>query len=677
MGSAFWFGWQQDLKLMIVAPIVCGIFRLVFIMRYGPKKSPVGEWKKWIECFRYGFWWGMDFNAYVFLFSLVLVTIPAAFIPSYYAIGDRVRLFGLMLYLLVLYTAFFGKMIFYYHFRDTFNVTIKLGGNADKKNLIDIFFNQNHGGWILLGYIPYGCLCWILGNGILHLPSIGYVELSSNVMQYVLNAIVFVCAIVLFYWFRYGGTLNHRHKPEWDEVPAIVKNDIFMGKAVIDDLVALELACKHEVCAALRHADDEARAIMKPILQGDWPANVSPLSFFCHEAKGARIQKPQHIFFLFGESHGQSPFDAPFHYLHLMDASMRFREESNAFVMNNFLPAGMISQPSLVSLLAGIYDADLELNENKDFWYGNVPTSLPLQLKKLGYRTEFWYGGGMNWGSLEHFAPAIGFDRCHGGPDFCPPDSPKTWLGIYDHIFLEEAAKLIKETDDGQPVFHFVYTTSNHGPYNMPYEEYGFAVEKVMPDAPEKLKHNHKVVKQMGGIWYADQSLIRFAEQMRDEYPDSLFVVTGDHTINLIPFQCDVIGRNEPNLRESLLTSFAMSHPELKQDMMMGNTIGGHMNIMPTLFELIAPAGFPYYSIAKPLTEPIDRVVTPYCWMTHDRIGDYRDGLSQQLAVSEELLPFARDSREFCEERDAWCELTGWLVRHPELLDDAGRGKRV
>ena len=60
MGSAFWFGWQQDLKLMVVAPIVCGIFRLVFIMRYGPKKSPVGEWKKWIECFRYGFWWGMD-----------------------------------------------------------------------------------------------------------------------------------------------------------------------------------------------------------------------------------------------------------------------------------------------------------------------------------------------------------------------------------------------------------------------------------------------------------------------------------------------------------------------------------------------------------------------------------------------------------------------------------------
>ena len=248
---------------------------------------------------------------------------------------------------------------------------------------------------------------------------------------------------------------------------------------------------------------------------------------------------------------------------------------------------------------------------------------------------------------------------------------------MYDHIFLGQAAELIRQDDGEQPVFHFLYTTSNHGPYNMPYEKYGFDASKVMSDAPKSLLENGKMMKQMAGIWYADQALIKFVEEMQAAYPDSLFVVTGDHTTGLIPFKCGVVKRTEPNLRETVLTSFAMSHPELTTDMLAGNTIGGHMNIMPTLFELVAPKGFEYYSIAKPLTEPIDHVVTPYCWMTHDRIGDYRDGLSQQLAVSEELLPFARDSREFCEERDAWCELTGWLVRHPELLDDAGRGKRV
>ena len=138
MFALFFEGVQEDFLLALIPPVLCALFRLAFIMVYAPRESLYGGLRRLFECFRYGFWWGMDFNAYVFLFSLVLVTIPATFIPSYYAIGDRVRLFGLMLYLLVLYTAFFGKMIFYYHFRDTFNVTIKLGCNADKK-ILSIF----------------------------------------------------------------------------------------------------------------------------------------------------------------------------------------------------------------------------------------------------------------------------------------------------------------------------------------------------------------------------------------------------------------------------------------------------------------------------------------------------------------------------------------------------------
>ena len=145
MFSLFWAGIQQDIKLVLLSPAACALFRLAFILVYGPKKSPVGEWRKWFTCFRYGFWWGMDFNAYVYLYLLVLVSLPAAFIPSYYAFSDSVRLVGVTAYLVVLYTAFMGKMIFYYHFHDTFNATMKLGRNADKKNFADIFFNQNHG----------------------------------------------------------------------------------------------------------------------------------------------------------------------------------------------------------------------------------------------------------------------------------------------------------------------------------------------------------------------------------------------------------------------------------------------------------------------------------------------------------------------------------------------------
>ena len=46
---------QQDLKLALMAPILCAVFRLIFIEVYGPKKTPFGAWRKWYHCFRYGF----------------------------------------------------------------------------------------------------------------------------------------------------------------------------------------------------------------------------------------------------------------------------------------------------------------------------------------------------------------------------------------------------------------------------------------------------------------------------------------------------------------------------------------------------------------------------------------------------------------------------------------------
>ena len=170
---------------------------------------------------------------------------------------------------------------------------------------------------------------------------------------------------------------------------------------------------------------------------------------------------------------------------------------------------------------------------------------------------------------------------------------------------------------------------------------------------------------------------MHFDEEMRAAYPDSLFIVTGDHSTGLIPFEHGVIDRREPSLRDGLLTSFAMHHPELTPEILAGNTIGGHMNILPTLMELIAPKGFMYYSLFPSLTEKLDHVVTPYCWMTEDMLGDYRNQTAQSLQVSAKELPLLRDTVQFKAERDAWCEITGWLVRHPELLNDAGIGPRV
>ena len=54
--------------------------------------------------------------------------------------------------------------------------------------------------------------------------------------------------------------------------------------------------------------------------------------------------------------------------------------------------------------------------------------------------------------------------------------------------------------------------------------------------------------------------------------------------------------------------------------------------------------------------------------MTKERLGSYVNSVEQDLAVSAELLPLTQEVRRFEEEQKAWCEITGWFVRHPEQL---------
>lgn len=667
--SYFFSGAQADLLLMLLAPLACAVFRALFLWRY---RTHAFTWPQLATCFRYGFWWGMDFNAYVFLILLLCVSLPTAIFPSVRPFSDGLRCALVTAYLGILYLAFIGKMIFYDHFHDTFNATIRLGIHADKKNFADIFFHQHHGGLVLLGIPVYLAICVLAARALLMLPHLPYDMIAppDGAVRIACNVLCFVGAIVLFYWLRYGGTLNHRKKPEWDEVPPRVKEDTLLAKAAMDDLIALELAWKKRVSDAERHTNDESWSYLTSILPEHCPRTDHPLSLFARATTGPRVTTPSHIFFLLGESHAQAPLDPMYHRLGLMEASLRFRSSPHTITMNHMLSAGMTSRPSLVSLFTGLYDSDMEINEMGAFWQRTFPNSLPQLLHRLGYRTEYWYGGYLNHGSMEHFVPAIGFDAWHAGPEICGADAPQTWLGVYDHIFLEEAAARIEASTEDGPVFHFLYTTSNHGPYNMPYEKYGFDLSRVMKDAPEvvaRIARDKKVSRRMASIWYADQALIRFAERMKKDFPDSLIIITGDHSFGALPYEYDVAKRREPTIREAVLTSFAMYHRELTPDMLPSH-IGGHMNILPTLLELIAPQGFSYLSPFAPLTQPLSHVVTPYCWETEDTIGDFRSGEAQPLKVTDGPLPTEHLVR-FREERDALCELTGWYVRHPELLE--------
>lgn len=670
MSEQFFLSLQQNIKLMIWAPILSTIFRIIFMRTYNPYPTWQGRWQSVLGALRYGFWWGMDFDAYVFLVPLVLITIPALFFGTYHQYEDIVRLIGLTLYSCVVYAAFAGKMIFYKHFHDTYNYMVHYGKHAEKNNLIDVFFNQDRGLLVLVGFIPVAIISWLAGSTFLSLPSIHYPAFESTWMTVLWNIFLVIVSVVGFYWFRYGGTLSHDDKPEWDTIPTVVKEDIFFARATVPDLCALETVYKNPLRSEYTASEEDINNAINRVVPRDykdnWDTLDNPLYAFKRIAKGPKITKPKHIFFIVGESITQWSLDETHRLLNVCTGLWNFKEQSHTVQIPNFLPAGNVSRPSIVSLISGIYDAGLEINERENFWKGAFPTSFAHQMKKLGYQTIYWYGGNASYGNFNHFGKAQGFDRVESASIFCGHNAPKTWVGVYDHVFLENIAQQIKEIDE--PTFHFIYTTSNHGPYKMEDDLLDYDPQKVMPDVGEDLRSNKTRNKELATYRYSDKAIFTFVESMQQLYPDSLFIVTGDHSNLFGSLNNTSLIHRDYTLRDTFCTVGLFQHPELEDNMIVTKK-GTHMSIMPTIIEAIAPKGFEYYSITPSLfEEQPESLVTPYQWMTDTMMGDVRMDYGESNVPSTEPVEQVRPIDNHADEARDWTLLTTWLINHEKIL---------
>lgn len=670
MSEQFFLSLQQNIKLMIWVPILSTIFRLIFMRVYNPYSTWTGRWKSVLGALRYGFWWGMDFDAYVFLVPLVFVTIPALWFDTYHQYEDMVRLIGLTIYSCVVYAAFAGKMIFYKHFHDTYNYMVHYGKHAEKHNLIDVFFNQDRGALVLVGFIPVAIISWIVGHAFLSLPSIPYPTIDSIWMTVVWNILLVVVSVIGFYWFRYGGTLSHDDKPEWDTIPTVVKEDIFFARATVPDLCALETVYKHPLRSEYTATEEDINHAISRVVPSEykdiWHKLDNPLYAFKRITKGPKISKPKHIFFIVGESIPQWSLDETHKLLNICPGLWNFKNQQHTVQIPNFLPSGNVSRPSIVSLMSGIYDAGLEINERENFWKGAFPTSFAHQMKQLGYQTIYWYGGNASYGNFNHFGKAQGFDRVESASIFCGPNAPKTWVGVYDHVFLENIEQQIKSIDE--PTFHFIYTTSNHGPYKMEDDLLDYDPQKVMPDVGEDLRSNKTRNKELATYHYSDKAIFTFVESMQQLYPDSLFIVTGDHSNLFGSLNNTSLIHRDYTLRDTFCTVGLFQHPELEDNMIVTKK-GTHMSIMPTIIESIAPKGFEYYSITPSLfEEQPETLVTPYQWMTDTMMGDVRMDYGESNMPSTEPVEQVRPIDNHADEARNWTLLTTWLINHEKIL---------
>lgn len=141
-------------------------------------------------------------------------------------------------------------------------------------------------------------------------------------------------------------------------------------------------------------------------------------------------------------------------------------------------------------------------------------TFIPNKLNAAGYRSEFFYGGTLEFANYRSFLVQAGFDKMVSDRDFPASDLKSKW-GAFDHVVFN---KFLTDTpDDDKNFFKTILTLTSHEPFETP-------VEPVFAGSSDETKY-------LNSLHYTDQAignLIKVAKT-RKWWNNTLVIIIADH----------------------------------------------------------------------------------------------------------------------------------------------------
>ena len=175
-----------------------------------------------------------------------------------------------------------------------------------------------------------------------------------------------------------------------------------------------------------------------------------------------------------------------------------------------------------------------------------------------------------------------GFDQFIGaesmGVEYSVDDN--AW-GISDKEFFD----FIDTCDIPEKSFSLILTTSNHAPFNINLKNEGLDKEI-----------SGKFMNEVYHLWYADKYLGLFCDKILKKYPNSIIVISGDHPARVKP-ELERFG----NLENACVPILIFGKPIAESNLNFEVSEASHMDILPTLVELLADKGFKYQTFGESL----------------------------------------------------------------------------
>ncbi len=325
-------------------------------------------------------------------------------------------------------------------------------------------------------------------------------------------------------------------------------------------------------------------------------------------AAGPKIARPQHMFLIIMESADAWTMLPQYESLHLSDQMVDLA--NRGIVADFFMSAGEGSIESVASIVTGLPEVGVTTNYQPNS-RSAYSTAIATQMRAIGYKPRFFKGSYLMFQRYGEFAEQQGFEVIEGAEAVRREDTPTNEWGVQDDVLFDH---VFGSLEGEQPTFNVIVSTTYHPPYDLDVHALGYPVASAPTDLPEPCETcTPRWLQTVGHAWYADQSLGEFVRSVEREYPDSLFVITGDHWSRRFI-------TNRPPLPLIRETPLILYGPQVLTGLDPAGIYGTHTDIAPTLIELLAPAGHEYHSFGRnmldaqatqPLSEGSGLVIGP------------------------------------------------------------------
>lgn len=581
----FFDGVQRDARLFLFVLILLEIYRGLFILFMSSYMSEESGAAQIFSAMFAGLRLSLKTAGAVTLISFVFVTLVG--------LRQRFRLLIGVATSFVFSLLFLLRFPYYRAFQSTFGLGVVQGFNDDIWSIIVMMFQEYGILWRFFVAIILTILCIAILSRFLFIKTFPLPALDNKkkIVSFSVGSVVVIFLFGLF--VRFGGSFNYASGINWEN--AGVTTDDFLNECILDDAQALYRAramAKRMEAGEISGVDPDKILESAQIVATNHELTEKNLApYLERKAAGERIQKPKHIFIILGETFMQWPMLGKYDELLIAEGIKSLIAEENCYYSRNFMPNGDFTSTAITGLVTGLPDVNIKVNYQSRTYEKLYITSMAPAFKELGYKVDFWYGGMPSWDSIAKMSLAQGFDNFYGYPDFNAPKQT-TWGTKDENLFNA----LLVHLPDEPPTVHLIMTTTNHPPYNLDLAVEGYdinAVTAALKKIPNVDDVNQLAI-ELGHYWYMDEVITNFIRAASEKFPESVFVVTGDHAV-----RCDP--STHPTIFEHQSVPFVLYGAGITKEILPPDAVGDHISIVPTLIELIAPKGFAYYSIAPSL----------------------------------------------------------------------------